>query len=114
MTEEQRTSQQNKALHKWCSQISQALNEQGLNVEQVIKNFTMELQWTPSSVKEILIRTAIRNLYGKESTTQLKKVGEIDKLIDGVTHFLAKIGIEYIPFPSMDEVINETEKELRN
>ena len=102
---EQRTIQQNRAIHKWCEQIAEAYNELGLTVEKVIDNFTIELYWSKESVKELIIKTIIKDVYGKESTTQLLRGGqEIDKLIDMVTKFNSKVGIGYIPFPSEENV----------
>ena len=107
-----RTLAQNNSLHKWCELIAGAYNEKGMTIEEVIKNFKMELFWTKESVKELIIRTAITRMFGKRSTTQLLKSGEeIDKLIDVVTKFNAQMEIEYIPFPSLEEL--ETYKTLQ-
>ena len=102
-TLETRTLIQNNSLHKWCEQIAEAYNEKGMTIEQVIKNFKMELFWTKESVKEIIIRTAIQRMFGKHSTTQLLKTsGEIEKLVDVVTKFNAQMEVEYIPWPSVE------------
>lgn len=97
-----RTEQQNKAIHVYCTQVADALNGAGLDIEQVLKNFTMELDWSKDSVKEILWRTAQKRLLGKASTTELSKQEDITKVYEAVNRFLAKLGIEYIPFPSFD------------
>lgn len=106
--EETRTKNQNAALHKWCRQLAEAYNENGLSWEIILENFTMELYPTMESVKEIIVRTAIQRMFKKNSTTQILKQGEIDKLVDVVTKFNAKMGIEYIPFPNINE--GETEE----
>lgn len=99
--EEKRTLAQNNSLHKWCEQIADAYNEKGYTVQEVIKNFKLELFWTKESVKELLIRTAIVRMFGKRSTTELLKNGEeIEKLVDVITKFNAQQEIEYIPWPS--------------
>ena len=95
-----RTSQQNRALHLYFTMVAQALNDAGYSIEQVLSNFTMELDWSPDSVKSILWRTAQKRLLGKHSTTELSKQEEIDKVYEGMNRFLAKLGIEHIPFPS--------------
>ena len=100
--EKQRTIQQNRALHKFCKLLSDAYNEKGLSWNEILKNFTMELYPTPESVKEIIIRTPMKRMFHKKSTTQLARSGEIDKLVDVITKFNAQMGIEYIPFPSAD------------
>ena len=104
--EEKRTLNQNRALHLWCEQIADAYNEKGLTINVVLTNFkNMELYWSKESVKEIIIKTAIKRMLWKESTTQLLKNGsEIEKLIDVVTKFNAQMDIEYIPFPSEENV----------
>jgi hypothetical protein len=63
---EPRTDNQNRALHLYCTQVADALNGAGLSMEQVLSNFTMELEWTKESVKEILWRTAQKRLSRKD------------------------------------------------
>src|SRR3990167_950403 len=53
-----RTLTQNNALHKYFELVAEALNDAGLTIEKVVKNFTLEHEWSGSSVKEILWRTA--------------------------------------------------------
>lgn len=98
-----RTDAQNRALHLYFRLVAEALNESGLTIEQVLKNFTMELDWNAGSVKEILWKTAQKRMFGKESTTELDKVNEITAVYEAMNRFLAKLGVEHIPFPSEDE-----------
>src|SRR3990167_4717262 len=100
MTEEKRTLTQNNALQKWCEMIARAYNEQGLDVETVLGNFTMDVFWTKDLVRKLIINHANEKMFGKTSTRDLLKTGEIDKIIDAVTKFNAKIGIGYVKFPS--------------
>lgn len=97
---EKRTSAQNRALHLYLTHVAEALNESGLTVEHVLKNFTMELDWTPEMCKEILWRTAQKRMFGKQSTRDLDKHQEITKVYEAINRFLAKLGVESIPFPS--------------
>src|SRR5436853_7123504 len=105
---EPRTDQQNKALHKYFELVAEALNGAGLSMEQVLQNFTMELDWSPSTVKEILWRTAQKRLLGKHSTKELRKQEEITQVWEVINRFLAKLGIESIPFPSYPPGYYET------
>ena len=102
MMEEKRTLKQNNSLHKWCEEIAKRYNNEGLTVQEIIKNYKLELFWTKESVKELLVHTAIKRMFGKKSTAELIKTGEIDKIIDVITRFNAELGIENIPFPSND------------
>lgn len=99
----QRTDQQNKAIHLYCQQVAEALNDSGLTIEQVLRNFTMELQWSKESVKEILWRTAQKRMLDKDSTTKLDKHQEITRVYEVINRFLAKLHVESIPFPSYTE-----------
>lgn len=60
----------------------------------------MELEWTKDTVKEILWRTAQKRLLGKHSTRGLNKQEDITKVYEAMNRFLAKLGVESIPFPS--------------
>ena len=100
---QQRTGQQNKALHKFFSMLSESLNLAGLEMKVILKAET-EIWWTMESVKEYLWRPLQKMMYGKESTTELEKQVEIDKIHEQLMHLLGeKHGIEYIPFPSEPE-----------
>lgn len=95
----QRTSQQNKALHVACDLLAQELNDAGLDQRVVLKP-SIAIPWSRSSVKENLFRPIMRASLGKESTTELEKIGEIEKVWDILfRHLGEKFGVEYIPFP---------------
>ena len=99
----QRTLSQNAALHLWYERVSDALKASGYSVQEVLKNFTMEVEWTPGAVKEILWRHAQKIMFNKESTTNLDKSKEIDAVYDVMNRFLGeKLHIENIPFPAIN------------
>ncbi len=62
----------------------------------------MELEWSNEAVKEILWRTAQKPLLGKSSTTELNKQEDITKVYEAMNRFLAKLGVESVPFPSYE------------
>ena len=97
-----RTPAQNNAMHLYHTLVSDVLNAAGLTIEKVVKNFTMEHEWTPALVKELLWREAQRFATGKESSTELNKSGDINNTYDIMNRFLAKLKIPSIPFPSAD------------
>jgi hypothetical protein len=95
-----RTASQNSALHLGCRLIADALNDAGLDIRKVIKP-EVEISWTVYSVKDYLFRPVMKTMTGKDSTTELNKLVEIDKIWDTVMRFLGQNhGIEYIPFPN--------------
>ena len=100
----QRTNSQNNALHLFCSQLAQRLNEMGLDMRAVLKP-TYNLDWTTQSVKDHLWRNFQRLLFSKESTTELSKHEEIDKIHETLMREIGeKHKVEYIPFPDIHEV----------
>jgi hypothetical protein len=103
----QRTTQQNRALHKAFSLLAEELNDAGLDMRTVLKS-DVSINWTPSMVKEYLWRSIQKIMYSKESTTELEKIGEIEKIWDTLMRHLGeKYGIEYIPFPHDSEKAKE-------
>ena len=103
---DRRTLTQNNSIHKYFELVSEALNESGLTIEKVIENFTMEHEWSPALVKELLWREAQRFATKKESTTELNKLEDISKTYEIVNRFLAKLGL-HIPFPSIATQFNK-------
>ena len=103
-----RTVQQNKAIHVWCSQISEVLNKNNLYMSGIFNN---DIMWSMELVKTQIIKSMIKLLFNIDSTTKLKRK-EIDTLIDYITHiFGEKKGIVMPKFPSR-ELWGQTDDEL--
>jgi len=100
-----RTLQQNKAMHKYFSMITEELNNSGITLnillDKIEKN-GVETMATPTLIKEILWRKIQIAMFDKISTKQLFKTGEIEKIVDVINKLLSEIGIEYVPFPSYE------------
>lgn len=95
----QRTSQQNKALHKFFTLLSNELNTKGLDVRKVAKE-GFHIWWTPEMVKEIIWRPFQKVKYGTDSTTFLTKHEQIDAIHEDIMRNLGeKFGVDYIDFP---------------
>lgn len=94
---QQRTGQQNKALHKFFTLLAESLNLSGLEMKKVLQG---EIWWTPHSVKENLWRPVQKAMTGIESTTELEKQVDIDKIHEQLMHRLSeKHEVEWIEFP---------------
>lgn len=96
-----RTVQANRALHLYCKQVAEALNNENLSVTAVLKP---DIQFSMITVKEQLWKPILAALRGKESTTQMTS-----KEIDDVYHVMnkalgEKFGI-HIDFPSVESMI---------
>ena len=102
---EKRTDKQNAAIHLYCSKLSKALNEDGHDMRAVISK-EVDLFWTPYTVKEFLWKATQRTLFGKISTKQLNKTGEIEKVYDVINKAVGERTGIYIPFPSIEQLID--------
>lgn len=99
LTLKQRTGQQNRALHKFYSLLSDELNTKGLDVRKVVKE-GFNIWWTPEMVKEIIWRPFQKVKYGTDSTTFLTKHEQIDAIHEDIMRNLGeKFGVDYIDFP---------------
>ena len=108
---QQRTPQQNKGLHLFFTQLAEALNLAGLEMKVVLKGDT-QIWWTLETVKEYLWRPLQKVMFQKESTTELEKQVEIDKIHEQLMHLLGeKHGVEFIPFPVEKKLEEKTEIE---
>jgi len=94
----QRTGQQNKALHKYCAMLAEALNEAGLDARKTLKP-EVDIPWSGEMVKNMLWRPIQEAMTGKESTTELNTV-EPSEIYDVLSrHIASKFGIN-VEWPS--------------
>ena len=69
----QRTGQQNKSLHKYCTMLADALNDAGLDMKKTLKP-EIEIPWTCQNVKDHLYKPILKALTGKESTIDMDTI----------------------------------------
>lgn len=99
--EEQRTLQQNKAIHKYFELLADELNNAGLSMTKVLKP-GVEIDWSPSMVKKYLWKPVQDTMLDKESTTKLN-TKEVSKIYETLNRLTAqKFGISVV-FPSNEE-----------
>lgn len=100
-----RTSKQNDALHLYFEMLASELNSMGLDMRQILKP-SVEIEWTKENVKEYIWRPLQIAITGKESTKNLDKTTEIDKIYDTINgHFSQKFLVS-VPFPRDKEEFN--------
>lgn len=95
-----RTTQQNRALHKYFELLADTLNNAGLDVRAVLKP-SVDIPWSKTMVKELLWKPVQKIYLDKKSTTQLntEDVNEIYRILD--RHLADKFGV-LVDFPSLD------------
>lgn len=99
-TGKQRTQAQNRALHKYLTMLSDALNDAGLDMKKTLKP-DIDIPWTTDSAKDYLWRPVQKALTGKDSTTKpdTKEYIYIYEVLS--RHMVDKFGIN-VQWPSED------------
>jgi len=98
---DKRTLEQNNALHLYFKQLAEALNDAGFDMKKTMK---VDIPWTAENVKEFLWKPVQRAYLHKNSTTELRKQGDIDKVYDIINRALAERTGVSIPFPSVENM----------
>ena len=96
---EQRTIQQNKAMHKFFEQLAEVLNDAGFDMKKVMKP-EVDIYWTAENIKEFLWKPIQEALFIKQSTTELNtdQVSRVHETL--MRHLCEKLKIDYVQFPS--------------
>ena len=103
-----RTLPQNASIHKFCTMEANELRDKSIPIYTVL-TFRPEAIWTMEMVKGIWRDIQFAE-FGTRSTTELKKVGQIEIVHDVITKLIAestKGQCAYIPFPSFDNMLIE-------
>lgn len=95
---QKRSLSQNRALHKYCSELATELNNAGIGIDVFFKN--VEVDHTIESVKS-LWRSFAKAKYGKESTADFT-TQELNAIYEEVNRHIAQWGI-HLPFPSQEQ-----------
>lgn len=101
---ENRTISQNNALHLWFSMVSEEMMEKGIDMKEIIR---VPISPTPYMIKENLWKPLQNALFGKKSTTELLKNGEIDIVYDHLNRAISERThgqVKLPPFPSINNI----------
>lgn len=92
-----RTTLQNRALHKFCSLLSEALNSSGWDMKRTLSK-QAEIPWNADTAKQWLWKPIQKAMFNKESTTELdtNEVSQVYEVLN--RHTSSKFGVS-IPFP---------------
>jgi len=103
--DELRTSQQNRALHKWFEIFATELQTEGIDMKNAMEAVKVyDAPATKYGVKEYIWRPIQTALYGKKSTTELLRKQEIDRIYDTICKAFGGMGVQVPPFPSEEEL----------
>jgi hypothetical protein len=104
-SEKHRTTQQNRALHKYLTELAGALNSAGLDMRAVLKP-GVDIPWNQDMAKEFLWRPIQRVMTDIESTADLdtRDVSAIYEVLN--RHIAQKFGV-HVEFPSEERMMME-------
>lgn len=103
-----RSSQQNKALHKFFGIISMQLNEMGLEFGyQGLKGIDITVMYTPTIVKEFIWKPIQKALFDINTTTKLDTF-QMNQVIDVISKFFLERGVDIV-FPSIEQLNEKKE-----
>ena len=95
-TGKQRSQTQNAALHLFCSQVADALNDAGFDFREFVRE-GYAVPFNENLVKEYLWRPIQKALTGKDSTTKPER-HEYSAIYDVLNLKLAEHGL-FVPWP---------------
>ncbi len=103
-----RTINQNNALHLWCEQFAEELNEKHIDKRVFFKE-PFFVSWTKEGVKNDIWRPMQKAMTYKISTTKLNKTDEISMIWDNINRTVIEKfkGEVIVPqFPSLDNLMD--------
>lgn len=100
---DKRTLTQNRAMHKYFTQLAEALNDGGLDMKRTLKP-EIDIPWSGATVKKFLWKPIQDAILDKDSTTELdtKEPSLVYETLN--RHLSEKFGI-HVPFPSVEEIL---------
>jgi hypothetical protein len=81
--QDQRTLAQNRSIHLFCTMLSDALNDAGLDIAKTMKQ-DASIPWSATLIKELMWSVVQKAMFDTSSTTKLdtKQVGEVYDVIN--------------------------------
>ena len=101
---EQRTEQQNKALHLYLTRVAAELDANHHTLQDVVKHIIkVEIKPTMHNIKEVVWREIQKAQLGKDSTTFLTK-SEMGEIYEIMNKWLGTYFSIHIPWPDNPDV----------
>ena len=105
--ERQRTSAQNRSLHKFLENLSQELNDAGLDLQKTLKP-GIAIPWSAATCKELIWRPIMTAMTMKKSTTELT-TSECTRVYDVLNRHLGEMFGLSVEWPSLESEALEKE-----
>ena len=99
---QQRTMNQNRAMHLYFSMVACDLNAAGLDIQKTMKE-TFCIPWSESSVKALIWHPVMQAMFETDSTAKLT-TEQVSKIYDVVHRHLSQTHGINVAFPSRDNL----------
>jgi len=101
--ENQRTGQQNKALHVFFTLLAEALNDAGWDMRRFLKQ-EISIPWTKDSIKRFLWKPVMDSMLDKEST-KAHTTKDIDQVYEVINRAVGERTGVHVPFPERETTV---------
>lgn len=109
---ETRTQSQHNSVFLYSEKYANSLNDAGFDVKKTLSK-NVKLPWTKDFFREYVWKPIQKHHFGTTSIKSLKKVGQIDKIVDSINITIGERTGVSVAFPSREEVIyNQEAKNL--
>ena len=99
------TGQQRKALHKYCEQIAETLNDAGIDMRTFFKP-GFDIPWNKDNIKNSVWRSVQTAIYPDVESTEDLENHQITKIYDILNKHLGEKHGVHVPWPCKDDQEN--------
>lgn len=97
--ERPKTDKQRSALHVWCEQLAETLNDAGLDIRKTLRQ-DVDVPWSKTSIKEHIWKPVLEALTDKKSTEDMTTVEPTEVYNVISRHLQQTFGVSVPPWPS--------------
>ena len=94
-----RTLKQNASIHKYCTLLSTAFEDAGLDMQTVLEK-AIPVKWTMESVKEVIWRRIQIAMFPKKTSTKQLETTDVNEVYQVISRQMATEFEINVPFPN--------------
>jgi hypothetical protein len=102
-----RTDLQNRAIHVYCRNVANAMNDSGESVQTV---FTAPVDLSQENVKEGMFKVIMTALYPDIKSTTDLDTKQVTEVFENMNRILAERYMISVDWPSIDSLYNESQR----
>ena len=99
-----RTTQQNKAIHRFCEMLALSFNAAGITKRLTLPSgYVIETDWSAGAIKNDIWKPIQEHLFGTSSTTELE-THQVDQVYQIINRDVAAAQNVHVPFPKWQDL----------